>query len=91
MSNVGKLLEDKLYAHQAIQDSVKVTDAEVKGMMEERLSYMVGQIGSMDKVIKYYKKSLKKNLEILRYFEGEKLSSKCKRKSLKKRLHQRSS
>jgi peptidyl-prolyl cis-trans isomerase SurA len=33
--------EDKLYAHQAIQDSVKVTDAEVKGMMEERLSYMV--------------------------------------------------
>jgi peptidyl-prolyl cis-trans isomerase SurA len=28
------LLEDKLYAHQAIQDSVKVTDAEVKGMME---------------------------------------------------------
>jgi peptidyl-prolyl cis-trans isomerase SurA len=40
MSDVGKLLEDKLYAHQAIQDSVKVTDAEVKGMMEERLSYM---------------------------------------------------
>jgi peptidyl-prolyl cis-trans isomerase SurA len=29
MSDV-KLLEDKLYAHQAIQDSVKVTDAEVK-------------------------------------------------------------
>jgi peptidyl-prolyl cis-trans isomerase SurA len=28
MSDVGKLLEDKLYAHQAIQDSVKVTDAE---------------------------------------------------------------
>jgi peptidyl-prolyl cis-trans isomerase SurA len=27
---LGKLLEDKLYAHQAIQDSVKVTDAEVK-------------------------------------------------------------
>jgi peptidyl-prolyl cis-trans isomerase SurA len=57
MSDVGKLLEDKLYAHQAIQDSVKVTDAEVKGMMEERLSYMVTQIGSLDKVIKYYKKN----------------------------------
>ena len=54
---LGKLLEDKLYAHQAIQDSVKVTDAEVKGMMDERLSYMVGQIGSMEKVIKYYKKN----------------------------------
>jgi peptidyl-prolyl cis-trans isomerase SurA len=53
---LGKLLEDKLYAHQAIQDSVKVTDAEVKGMMEERLNYMVEQIGSLEKVIKYYKK-----------------------------------
>jgi peptidyl-prolyl cis-trans isomerase SurA len=33
---LGKLLEDKLYAHQAIQDSVKVTDAEVKGLLEDR-------------------------------------------------------
>jgi peptidyl-prolyl cis-trans isomerase SurA len=54
---IGKLLEDKLYAHQAIQDSVKVTDAQVKGMLEDRVSYMVGQIGSMDKVVKYYNKS----------------------------------
>lgn len=54
---LGKLMEDKLYAHQAIQDSIKVTDAEVKGMLEERLSYMVGQIGSMEKVVNYYKKN----------------------------------
>lgn len=53
---LGKLLEDKLYAHQAIQDSVKVTDAEVKAMMDERLSYMIQQIGSLEKVVKYYKK-----------------------------------
>ncbi|MEC5167298.1 peptidyl-prolyl cis-trans isomerase SurA [Flavobacterium sp. PL11] len=53
---LGKLLEDKLYAHQAIQDSIVVTDSEVKGMMEERLNYMVSQIGSMEKVIQYYKK-----------------------------------
>ncbi len=53
---LGKLLEDKLYAHQAIQDSVQVTDSEIKGMLEERLNYMVEQIGSMEKVIKYYKK-----------------------------------
>jgi peptidyl-prolyl cis-trans isomerase SurA len=33
---LGKLLEDKLYAHQAIQDSVKVADAEVKGLLEEQ-------------------------------------------------------
>ena len=53
---LGKLLEDKLYAHQAVQDSIVVTDAEVKGMMEDRLQYMVEQIGSMEKVIQYYKK-----------------------------------
>ncbi|HTG64824.1 MAG TPA: peptidylprolyl isomerase [Flavobacterium sp.] len=53
---LGKLLEDKLYAHQAIQDSVKVTDAEVKSMMEERLNYMIQQLGSIDKVVNYYKK-----------------------------------
>ena len=53
---LGKLLEDKLYAHQAIQDSIVVTDSEVKGMMEERLGYMIDQIGSMEKVIQYYKK-----------------------------------
>lgn len=54
---LGKLLEDKLYAHQAVQDSLKVTDGEVKTMMEERLNYMVEQIGSIDKVVQYYKKS----------------------------------
>lgn len=54
---LGKLLEDKLYAHQAVQDSVKVTDAEIKSLMEERTNYMVEQIGSLDKVAKYYKKS----------------------------------
>lgn len=54
---LGKLLEDKLYAHHAVQDSLKVTDGEVKTMMEERLNYMVEQIGSIEKVVEYYKKS----------------------------------
>jgi len=54
---LGKLLEDKLYAHQAIQDSIVVKDDEVKKMMEDRINYMVEQIGSMDKVIQYYKKN----------------------------------
>jgi peptidyl-prolyl cis-trans isomerase SurA len=53
---LGNLLEQKLYAHQAVQDSIIVSDAEVKGMMDERLNYMVEQIGSMDKVVKYYQK-----------------------------------
>lgn len=54
---LGKLLEDKLYAHQAIQDSIVVKDDEVKKMMDDRINYMVEQIGSLDKVIEYYKKN----------------------------------
>ena len=53
---LGKLLEDKLYAHQAIQDSIKVTDDEVKAKMDEQINYMVEQLGSMDKVVQYFKK-----------------------------------
>ncbi|HSD06054.1 MAG TPA: peptidylprolyl isomerase [Flavobacterium sp.] len=53
---LGTLLEQKLYAHQAVQDSIIVSDAEVKGMMDERLNYMLEQIGSMDKLVKYYQK-----------------------------------
>jgi len=54
---LGKLLEDKLYAHQAIQDSIVVKDEEVKEKMNEQLSYMVEQLGSMEKVVQYFKKS----------------------------------
>ncbi|WDF60699.1 peptidylprolyl isomerase [Flavobacterium sp. KACC 22758] len=54
---LGKLLEDKLYAHQAIQDSIIVSDAEVRGMMDERLNYMIQQVGDINKVVEYYKKS----------------------------------
>ncbi|HLF52739.1 peptidylprolyl isomerase [Flavobacterium sp.] len=53
---LGKLLEDKLYAHHAIQDSIVVTDDEVKKMMDDRINYMIEQIGSMEKVVQYYKK-----------------------------------
>ncbi|MBF4471063.1 MULTISPECIES: peptidylprolyl isomerase [Flavobacterium] len=53
---LGTLLEQKLYAHQAVQDSIIVSDAEVKGMMDERLSYMLQQVGTMDKLVQYYQK-----------------------------------
>lgn len=52
----GKQLEDKLYAHQAIQDSIVVTDAEVTSFMNEQLDAMIEQVGSLEKVIKFYKK-----------------------------------
>lgn len=79
---LGKLLEDKLYAHQAIQDSLKVTDSEVKAMMEERLNYMVEGLGSMDKVVKFYKKDTEE--EFRAYFfdvlKEQKLTSEMQKK-----------
>ena len=54
---LGKLLEDKLYAHQAIQDSIVVSDAEIRSMMDDRLNYMVQQVGDINKVVAYYKKN----------------------------------
>ncbi len=54
---LGKLLEDKLYAHQAIQDSIIVTDEQVKDKLSKQMDYMVEQLGSVDKVVAYFKKS----------------------------------
>ena len=43
---LGKLLEDKLYAHQAIQDSIDVKDADINGMVEQQLANIIEQLGS---------------------------------------------
>lgn len=51
---LGKLLEDKLYAHQAVQDSIVVTDSEINSMMEERIDAFVERAGSMEKLLKIY-------------------------------------
>jgi peptidyl-prolyl cis-trans isomerase SurA len=64
MSDVGKLLEDKLYAHQAIQDSVKVTDAEVRndGGTIELHGHSNRIFGQSNKVLQ---EKSKKNLEAI--------------------------
>lgn len=53
---LGKQLEDKLFAHQAIQDSIVVTDEEVNKFMDSQINAMVEQIGSEQKLYEYYKK-----------------------------------
>ena len=79
---LGKLLEDKLYAHQAIQDSIVVSDSDIKGMMEDRLTYMVENLGSMDKVVEMYKKSSEEELRSTFFdvLKEQKLSSEMGKK-----------
>ncbi|NHF57774.1 peptidylprolyl isomerase [Flavobacteriaceae bacterium TP-CH-4] len=54
---LGKLMEDRLYAHQAVQDSILVSDDEVNATGERQIQSLVQQIGSMEKVLRYYKKT----------------------------------
>ena len=53
---LGKLMEDKLYAHHAIQDSIEVSDQEVYDYVDQSISYFVEQLGSIEKVLEFYKK-----------------------------------
>ncbi len=53
---LGKLMEDRLYAHQAVQDSLLVSDDEVAATTDNQIRSFVQQIGSMEKLLKFYKK-----------------------------------
>ena len=55
-SLLGKLMEDKLYAHHAEQDSLEVSDAEINDYVGRAIDYFVQELGSMEKVLEFYKK-----------------------------------
>lgn len=56
-SLLGKLMEDKLYAHHAEQDSLVVSDSEINDYVGRTIDYFVQELGSMEKVLEFYKKS----------------------------------
>ncbi len=58
----GKLLEDKLYQHHAIQDSIEVNQAEIQSYVDQQVNAFAQQIGSMDKLLEYYKKDSEQEL-----------------------------
>jgi peptidyl-prolyl cis-trans isomerase SurA len=58
----GKLLEDKLYQHHAIQDSIIVNNSEIQSYVDQQIDMFAQQIGSMDKLIEYYNKSSEQEL-----------------------------
>ncbi len=53
---MGKLMEDKLYLHQAKQDSIDISDAEINPQVDQLIQYMISEVGSEEKVVKYYRK-----------------------------------
>ncbi len=53
---LGKLMEDKFYAHHAVQDSVIVTEEEIKGVVDNNIEFLLQNLKSMNEILKYYRK-----------------------------------
>ena len=53
---LGKLMEDKLYAHHAIQDSLELSDNEIYDYVDRQIEYFTEQLGDIDKVLEFYNK-----------------------------------
>jgi peptidyl-prolyl cis-trans isomerase SurA len=79
---IGKLLEDKLYAHQAIQDSIVITPEQINSKLEEQIEYMVSQLGTMPKVLEYFKKPNEQEFraELSEIIKVNKLTSEMQKK-----------
>ena len=52
----GSLMENKLYAHHAIQDSIIINDNLINGIVDQQIQGLQQQAGSMEKVLEFYKK-----------------------------------
>ena len=80
-----EILEDQLFRklmlNQAELDSIEVTDAQVEQEMEYRIRYYVNQLGSQEKLEKYYNKTMKEIRDELRtMIKDQKLIEEVQRK-----------
>ncbi|WP_452224319.1 peptidylprolyl isomerase [Lacinutrix chionoecetis] len=79
----GKLLEDKLYAHHAIQDSIVINDAEIRSYVNQQLQQIQEQVGGdMQQVLDFYKKEDEQSLkdEMFEINKANKLAAEMQRK-----------
>ncbi|MEH6705007.1 MAG: peptidylprolyl isomerase [Galbibacter orientalis] len=79
---LGRLMEDKLYAHQAIQDSIVVSDAEINSTVDRQLNFLVGQVGSIDKLLEFYRKEDEQSFreELFEIVKAQQLSQRMQAK-----------
>tara|TARA_A100000164_G_scaffold381753_1_gene435190 strand:- start:1027 stop:2388 length:1362 start_codon:yes stop_codon:yes gene_type:complete len=74
---LGKLMEDKLYAHHAIQDSLEISVEEVYATVDQIIDNFTRQLGSIEKVLEFYDKEDESSFrqEIFEINKIQKLSS----------------
>ena len=80
-----EILEDQLFRklmlNQAELDSIEVTDDQIEQEMDYRIRYYVNQLGSQEKLEKYYNKTMKEIREELRtIIKDQKLIEEVQRK-----------
>ncbi|MFC4721055.1 peptidylprolyl isomerase [Geojedonia litorea] len=79
----GKLLEDKLYAHHAIQDSITVNELEIRSNIEQQISAFLEQKnGSMQALLELYNKDSEESFreELFEINKNIKLAGEMQRK-----------
>lgn len=79
---LGSLMENKLYAHHATQDSIVVSNAELSNQVDQQISQMTGQLGSMEKVLSFYKRESEAEFrsELLELNKQRELASRMQQK-----------
>ncbi len=79
----GKLLENKLYAHHAVQDSIQVSDAEIRAQVDYTTEQFLQQVnGSMERLLEFYKKDDEKSFrdEMFEIIKANQLAQKMQAK-----------
>ncbi|RIA09292.1 periplasmic chaperone for outer membrane proteins SurA [Flavobacteriaceae bacterium MAR_2010_72] len=79
----GKLLEDKLYAHHAVQDSITVNELEIRSNIEQQISAFLEQKnGSMQALLELYNKDSEESFreELFEINKNMKLAMEMQRK-----------
>jgi peptidyl-prolyl cis-trans isomerase SurA len=82
----GKLLEDKLYAHHAIQDSITVNELEIRSNIEQQIAkFLEDKGGSMAELLEFYNKDSEQSLreEMFEINKNSKLAGDMQRKIIK--------
>ena len=61
---LDKLMEDKLYAHQAVVDSIDVPESQVRSYTDQQIAYFLQQFnGSEERLLKFYRKEKMEDLD----------------------------
>jgi len=79
----GSVLEEKLYAHQAIQDSILINELQIRSQIDQQMQGILGEFdGSMTKLLDFYKKDSEEALreEIYEINKNQSLASQMRDK-----------